>query len=236
MEIRAVDEYNNSGHLLYAGNFTGAFVRGRTKEEALAKFPAEISQYARWRGIPPDGTECSVRVVQESASELPIDDGDTEVLFDSEKPALTPAEYTALKGLALKSAEDFLALYRSVPDKTGTSRAPRKTFYGDVPLTAEAMYRHTKEVNGYYFGEIRVPATQEGDIYACRLRGFQMLEQQPDFLQNRAYRGSGGEEWSLRKVCRRFVWHDRIHAKAMYRMAVSLCGAGQVENPFCFIV
>lgn len=24
------------------------------------------------------------------------------------------------------------------------------------------------------------------------------------------------EEWSLRKVLRRFIWHDGIHAKAIY--------------------
>lgn len=46
--------------------------------------------------------------------------------------------------------------------------------------------------------------------------------------------GSYNEEWSLRKVLRRFVWHDRIHAKAMYRMATKTWSMEELENPFYF--
>lgn len=42
------------------------------------------------------------------------------------------------------------------------------------------------------------------------------------------------EKIGLRKVLRRFIWHDRIHAKAMYRMATKVFGAESIENPFCF--
>ena len=47
-------------------------------------------------------------------------------------------------------------------------------------------------------------------------------------------KGSYGEDWSLRKVLRRFIWHDRIHAKAMYRMATKVFGAESIVNPFYF--
>ena len=53
-------------------------------------------------------------------------------------------------------------------------------------------------------------------------------------MNNTVYRGSYGEEWSLQKVLRRFIWHDRIHAKAMYRMAVKTFGKAAVPNVFCF--
>ena len=46
--------------------------------------------------------------------------------------------------------------------------------------------------------------------------------------------GSWNDEWSVRKLLRRFLWHDRIHARAMYRMAVRLCGEERVGNPFFF--
>ena len=72
------------------------------------------------------------------------------------------------------------------------------------------------------------------DIYTCRAKGFEALEERPGFLRNAVYDGSYGEQWSLRKVCRRFVWHDRIHAKAMYRMAVKLCGTDAISDPFFF--
>ena len=61
-----------------------------------------------------------------------------------------------------------------------------------------------------------------------------MLEQQPDFLKNEVFHGSYDELWSLRKVLRRFIWHDRIHAKAMYRMAIKTFGKNAVPNVFYF--
>lgn len=105
---------------------------------------------------------------------------------------------------------------------------PKKTFLGFKPLTAQEMYVHTRCVNSYYFGEINVDADQEGAILACRQRGFEALEQQENFLSNPVFLGSGDEYWSLRKVLRRFIWHDRIHAKAMYRMAEKTFGEGAV--------
>ena len=134
----------------------------------------------------------------------------------------------------MRSAQDFLALYEAVPDKNKSCLPVRKTFYGQVPRTASEMYEHTKNVNDYYFGEIGVGADHEGTIVECRRRGFALLESRPDFLKNTVYPGSYGEEWSLRKVLRRFIWHDRIHAKAMYRMAVRTFG-GNIPNVFHFV-
>ena len=124
-------------------------------------------------------------------------------------------EYIRLKELALKSAEDFLRLYHFIPDKNKSDMPIRKTFYGQVTRTAEEMYLHTKNVNSYYFAEIGVDADNEGTIVDCRKRGFELLEQKENFSENPVVEGSYGELWSLRKMMRRFIWHDRIHAKAM---------------------
>ena len=175
-----------------------------------------------------------IAIIEEKVSELAICDADSDVLFESEKAPLTAEEYKKLKALALKSAQDFLALYDSVPDKNATTAPERKTFYGRVPRTANEMYEHTKNVNTYYFAEIAVDADNDGNIYECRKRGFEALEAKGDFLENVVVAGSYGEDWSLRKVLRRFIWHDRIHAKAMYRMATKVFGAESIENPFSF--
>ena len=60
------------------------------------------------------------------------------------------------------------------------------------------------------------------------------LKAKGDFLENVVVAGSYGEDWSLRKVLRRFIWHDRIHAKAMYRMATKVFGVESIVNPFYF--
>ena len=233
MKVYCVWEHNGDDTLLYAVDYIGAYTHGESLEIAKAKMPGEIVSYLKWLG---DDTSDNIEVVitQEKDSELAIKDADSDVLFESEKAPLTADEYEKLKALALKSAKDFLALYDSIPDKSATAIAERKTFYGQVPRTADEMYEHTKNVNEYYFAEIDVDADNGGTIYECRNRGFEALEAKPDFLVNAVIEGSYGEDWSLRKVLRRFVWHDRIHAKAMYRMAVRLFGENAITNAFRF--
>ena len=131
-------------------------------------------------------------------------------------------------------AQGMVRDHCSIPDKTHTTLPPRETFYGDVPLTAEEMYRHTKNVNAYYFGEIGVEVGNEPDILICRRAGFAALERQPRYLHNAVFHGSYDEDWTLRKVLRRFVWHDRIHGRAMWRMACALCGSRRVADPYRF--
>ena len=233
MKIRCVWEHNGDDSILYADNFIGAFTRGASKELAIQKMPSEIKSYLRWKGdVTSDSFE--TEIVQEKCSDLTISDADSDVLFDGERQELSASEYADLKSLALKSACDFLMLYQSIPNKDKSCLPARATFYGQIPRTAFEMYEHTKNVNDYYFGEIGVAADHEGDIAECRERGFAVLESRPDFLKNVVYLGSYDEEWSLRKVLRRFIWHDRIHAKAMYRMAVKTFGPDAVPNIFQF--
>ena len=233
MRINCVWEHNGNDTLLYAIDYIGAYTRGESLEIAKSKMPGEIISYLKWLG---EDTSDNIEVVitQEKDSELAIKDADSDVLFESEKAPLTVDEYEKLKALALKSAKDFLSLYESIPNKSATAIAERKTFYGQVPRSADEMYEHTKNVNEYYFAEIEVDADNSGTIYECRKRGFEELEAKSDFLQNAVIEGSYGEDWSLRKVLRRFIWHDRIHARAMYRMAVKVFGMENVANPFCF--
>ena len=233
MTINCVWEHNGRDTLLYAVDFVGAYTRGETLEAAVRKMQAEICSYLKWCGKKAV-TSMDIVIIEEKVSELAICDADSDVLFESEKAPLTAEEYKKLKALALKSAQDFLALYDSVPDKNATAAPERKTFYGQVPRTANEMYEHTKNVNTYYFAEIAVDADHDGNIYECRKRGFESLEASPDFLQNTVRKGSYGEDWSLRKVLRRFIWHDRIHARAMYRMAIKVFGAESIVNPFYF--
>ena len=233
MTINCVWEHNGNDTLLYASDYIGAYTRGESLGIAKAKMPGEIVSYLKW--LSEDVTDnIEIIIAEEKNSDLAIKDADSDVLFESEKAALSVDEYEKLKALALKSAKDFLALYESIPDKSATAIAERKTFYGNVPRSADEMYEHTKSVNEYYFAEIDVDADNSGNIYECRKRGFEILENTPDYLNNSVIEGSYGEDWSLRKVLRRFIWHDRIHARAMYRMAVKVFGSENIANPFYF--
>lgn len=233
MKIKCVWEHNGEDTLLYAADFPGAYTRGRSLAEAMGKMPEEIAAFCRWTGeAVPETFEAEV--VQEKNGGLRIRDADSDVLFDTERPPMTREEYERGKALAFRSARDLLALYEAVPGRDESVLPQRETFYGPVPRTAREMYEHTKSVNNYYFAELGVDADNEGTILACREKGFALLEAVPGFLEAPPVVGSYGEEWSLRKVLRRFVWHDRIHAKAMTRMALRTFGEGAVPDIFQF--
>lgn len=233
MKIRCVWEHNGGDTILYSDNFIGAFTRGETKDIALQKMINEVKSYLMWTGENVQ-ERFTAEIVQEKESTLQICDADSDVIFDEEKKPLSMEEYLQLKALSLKSARDFYDLYISIPDKNKSYLPARKTFYGTVPTTANEMYEHTKNVNSYYFGEIGIDVSNDGTIYECRKKGFELLEHTGNYLDNVVLCGSYDEYWSLRKVLRRFIWHDRIHAKAMYKMAVKTFGIDSVKNVFGF--
>jgi len=233
--VHCVWEHNSNDSLIYSSNVIGAFSRGASKEEALKKMPIEIESYFLWTGeIPP--SLIKMIITQESATNVSISDADSEVLFETERKDLSIEEYERLKVLVLKSANDFLSLYNSFHDKNQSVLPVRKTFYGTAPRTASEMYLHTKNVNAYYWGEIGLDISNDGTIVENRIRGFEELEARGNFLSGKVYEGSYGEEWSIPKVLRRFLWHDRIHAKAMYRMSIATFGTGVIPNIFKFIL
>ena len=235
MVIRAVCEYNDEGCLVYAENFPGAFVRGRNYKNAVAKFRDEIESWIDWaNGEVETGSQIEIELVLEKKSDLCIKDADSDIIFDSEKEPLSKEEYNKLKILALRSAMDLERLYDSVPDKKMRIVFERDTFYGKIPSTAEEMYNHCMNITEYYFGEIGVKAENGPDILSARSNGFAELEKAEGFLDNKVFMGSYDEEWSLRKVLRRFIWHDRIHAKAMYRRAYEAFWDAEIDNVFCF--
>ncbi|MBQ9692798.1 MAG: hypothetical protein IJV70_06540, partial [Clostridia bacterium] len=196
--MRFVWEHNGADTLLYSVDCVGAYSRGENLDVAISKIQAEIASYSLWRNQNID-QDFEVEIVQEKNSSLQISDADSDVIFDSEKEPISQKEYEELKALVLKSASDFYSLYSSIPDKNDNCLPQRKTFYGNVPRSAQEMYDHTKSVNSYYFGEIGIDVDNEGTIYECRKRGFELLEQTQRFLENPIIEGSYGELWSLRK-------------------------------------
>ena len=144
MTINCVWEHNGRDTLLYAVDFVGAYTRGETLEAAVRKMQAEICSYLKWCGKKAV-TSMDIVIIEEKVSELAICDADSDVLFESEKAPLTAEEYIKLKALALKSAQDFLALYDSVPDKNAASgdlnRLNLTLIFCKIPSEKAAMAR-----------------------------------------------------------------------------------------------
>lgn len=230
--MNAALEYNAKGCMLFSLDCPGAFARGETREAAAAKLPGEVAAFCRWAGwTAPTGP---VHITQEKFQpELRVEDGDSDILLDGERLPMEGEEYRALRLLVVRSARDFDTLYASIPDPDYPLAPPRETFYGAYPNTARKMFDHTNRVTSYYVGELGV---EMDDLPGClenRLLGLEKLEALPGFLTQPPRVGSYGEAWSLRKALRRFLWHDRLHARAMYRRAEAVWG-DRISNPFGF--
>ena len=236
MDIRVIAQHNDKGYIVFSERFPGAYGRGENRLDALKKLLMDIVRYAAWQGWPLSEEEhMPIKVVEDVETALAVEDADNDVLFESEREPLTEAEYEQLKYTALRCAADVTALYDSIAAKDATTLPERDTFYGKRPRTAREMFHHIANVNSYYFGCVGVDAQNSSELLAARMAGFAALEQQPDFLSGRIFtQEDTGEQWTVRKLLRRFIWHDRIHAKAMWRMATALPESEGVADPFLF--
>ena len=172
--------------------------------------------------------------MQRKPSKLRIDLADSDILFDAEQAPLTPQEFEKLKLLVLRSARDIRKMFGSIPNPDISDRPKRICFYGAVPRTPREMYEHINQTTAYYVGAFGLPFENVPDLYTNRLQALSALEDLPDPLSGTVYTAPDGELWTMRKVLRRFLWHDRIHARAMWRTAAALWSSG-LENPFFFL-
>lgn len=230
--MNAALEYSDKGCMIYSLDCPGAFARGAGREEAMAKLPADVEAFCRWAGW--DAPTGSVDIAEEKYQpDMKVEDADSDMLFASERQPMTVEEYALLRELVLKSAQDLDRLYASIPDKDAPLGDARRTFYGEYPDTARKMFCHTNRVTAYYVGELGAEIDNLPGCYENRINGLAAIERIPGFLNLPVIEGSYDEEWSLRKVLRRFLWHDRIHARAMYRRAKAIWG-DQIADPFRF--
>ena len=234
--IEVIAEYNDGGALLWADAYCGAYVRGKTVGEALEKFPKALSQYTQWAyGTPmPNLSEADFVVTHAYPSDLQISDADSNVLFPSERLPMDMTEYTQKKQLCLRSAQDFERLAASIPQKDRALRKSRRTFYGKIPCSAREMTEHTNRTLAYYADGLGIPFENEGGLLENRKRLFRAIEATPNFLFPQVHEAKDGELWTLRKLMRRIVWHDLIHARALYRRAITFWQKERIENPFFF--
>ena len=234
--IEVIAEYNEHGAMLWADAYPGAYSRGETVSGALEKFPKALSEYAAWaHGAPlPNLAESDFVVTHAYQTELRVDDADSDVLFPSERLPMDMTEYTQKKQLCIRSAQDFEKLVASIPQKDRALKKSRRTFYGKIPCSAREMAEHTNNTLEYYADAIGVPFENEGGLLENRKRLFRAIESAPDFLAPRVFTAGDGELWTLKKLLRRLIWHDRIHAHALYRRAITFWQKERIANPFCF--
>jgi len=223
-------ETNWRGYLGYLVELPGAYVRGPTEEEATPKVMSEVMAYLGWLGVKAE-EDCKVRVVQKHRGIKTVEDADTEILLDADQGEVTEEEFQTLIDLTRFSAETFAKLYDMAENKDWVDQsAVRKTFYGNRPATAKAIYEHVGRCQFYYLSRMKITNEIDGNFVTSREFCLSRLEKLYRRKNNSLNYEIDHEQWTLKKVLRRFVWHDRIHGKAMTRILEKQRQSGIVSN------
>lgn len=231
-------ETNGKGYLGFIVEFPGAFVRGRTEQEALSKVDRESESYLMWLGV---DSEASYRtaVVQRHHSLLMVEDADSEILLDADRGEISDSEFDNLVDLVWYSGETVLKIYSNAEFKNWVDEARiRSTFYGENCTTIEEILVHINRCQYYYLSRTGMEFEAREEDF-MRIRGF-CVEKIRDFYRkhnNQLVFDVDNELWTIKKILRRFIWHDRIHAKAMTRILEKQKQLGMISrynDPFFF--
>jgi len=211
-------ETNGRGYLGFIVELPGAYIRGRTEKEAIAKVNQEIHSYLRWLSVRYKH-DYKIQIVQRHRSPLTVEDADSEILLEADKAVMEMEEFRNLVDLVWFSGETFVQLYTGAAfkDWVDASRI-RKTFYGDNPKTIREIFRHVKNCQYYYLSRMNIIEKTEGDFLTIRKSCLEKLEALYRKSNNCVILEVDNELWTLKKALRRFIWHDRIHGKAMARI------------------
>jgi hypothetical protein len=230
-------ETNGRGFIGFLVELPGAFVRGRSEPEALSKVHCEARSYLDWLGIPglPLG---EVRVVERHTCSLTVEDADSDILLTADLSAMTRDGFESLSSMARRSGETFVSLYDSSRLRNWVDRRhARSTFYGEAPRTIGEVFAHVRGTQHYYLSRVGADVKSGLPFMGIRESGLERLGELFRVDGNSKVFRVDGEQWTLKKVLRRFIWHDRIHGKAITRILAKQKELGLIEgyvDPFRF--
>jgi hypothetical protein len=230
-------ETNGKGYIGFLVELPGSFVRGRSETELLLKVPREARSYLEWLKAPL-ALGIQGRVVERHRSRLTIEDADSEILLVADKGPVGQDEFRRLITIVGLSGRTFISLYESSRFKDWVDKSrSRQTFYGETPSTIQATFDHVESVQHYYLSRIGLAVDRERPFSDVREAGLSKIRKLFDGQGNSRVYLADGEHWTIKKVLRRFVWHDRIHGKAISRILEAQKHLGLIESykdPFCF--
>lgn len=241
-KVELAIEWNEHGVICHFVEPLGAFIRGTTEARAIEKAHSEYASYARWLRSRPGSTvsfTVSFTVTQRHRTNLHVQDADSDILLDSDRINLSRKDVDLAKELLVYSAATFEALFKqaALPDRVD-SKMTGATFYGERPDTIRRVFTHVDRTQDYYMSRVGLRIAPERDSFVGRRKSCvsQLSKHWPSgkALQPMTL---DDEQWTYLKVVRRFLWHDRIHAKSIVRMLQRQVEEGAIPSyvdPFRF--
>jgi hypothetical protein len=212
-------ETNGRGCLGFIVQLPGAYVRAPTEQEALSKVKPELKSYLRWLDARPPANVRTM-ISQWHQSRLRVEDADSEILLDADRKPFRDGEFQELLDLVRYSGETLSEAWEKAELRGWVDKARvRRTFYGPAPTSIGEMLDHVTSTQHFYLGRLGVAVGNgAADFLEVRNRCVDELALLHDRGVNSNIFSAEDELWTLKKVLRRFVWHDRIHGKAIIRI------------------
>lgn len=211
-------------HLAFALDLPGCYAEGATEAMAIANAPVALAAYRDWRArhdAPIPAPPAAVRVVEHVPSRRLADGYEVNALFAPERRS-PDAAFLALGHRLLVAADaDVRAALEAIPE-AGRDRAPNP---GE--RTPRQVAEHVAQAGWWYLTQVadvppRPPvaypagsAARVAAVHAAILD--RLATASPARLA--AVTVSQEEEWSVRKLLRRALWHARTHAAELRRVA-----------------
>jgi len=228
---------NETGFDACALDFLGFATHAESEAALIQRIPSKFAWHCAWlerHGLPRPPPMERVEVAGRVAG--------NEVLFGTDRDPATPAEIDSTLRLLACSRADLLGSLEALP---------RDAFDWDPPYAhfeAWASWRTIRQIlahianteTRYYLPTIGhetrlAPASGEGDwrAYLAAHRAetsacLELLRDSPDLLR---LREEPDDQWSVRKVLRRLVWHELMHWKSIRRIAAEFDMAAQGGGP-----
>ena len=221
--MHIIYETNGLGFLGWITDLPGAYIRGKTLEEARGKVNKEIALCTEWLNFE---KAVDMQINEEiKKSDLHIEDADSDIIFDSELIDFDKQDYFLFWcGKVLLSGTKTEEIYKKMKNKSLIDiTMKRKTFYGDVYCTINDQYRHIVNVQNYYLNQIGTEMNIADEFRLNRMEFIEKLKEKYLKEGNKLYRNES-EDWTIKKLIRRTIWHDRIHIRAIERMEKRLSG------------
>jgi len=227
----------------HVAELPGCFTRGETRKEVLEALPQEISHYLGFletkRKIFAKST-VDFRVVEEIHGIPELGEaGGAVALFTSDKSPVSEGEFKAFLDLMQWNREELLALVNPLPEKALNARP-----FPDKWTIIETL-RHIANAEEWYISRLgptaqkeyesfinnsqskheahavveRLATTRHGAIHALRASFSRGV---PDTFKRAEYTKYPEEQWTFRKVLRRFVEHEREHIGTIKRVVGAL--------------
>ena len=222
----------------WAFDLPGCFSRGATPEETLKILPIRIERFLGWLSEVEQGAHrgrTMAEVTEKVSEPCPVRRGDTRALFLWDRQPPTEEELERDLRWMGHSRRTLLSLAQSLPAELLIQESAgdaSRELHDAVSPSIRRILRHVAGAEYWYLSRIAGDNWLAGEEPPDVFRGLEMVRASvvpalrrlfataPDEVVERnqsTWSGTFTENWTLRKVLRRALWHEQFHIEEIRR-------------------